>query len=100
MCLECICGDGIFQRSLLCYEPSSFIEEVTAAVISGTFMYRPISLQKVRFEENLEEVSCQTLNSVIYGEDVDLFPILDIRAGMDTVLKHTWTGTSASFPSF
>lgn len=53
-----------------------------------TFVYRPVSLQKVRFEENLKKVSCQALNGVIYGEDMDLFSILDIRTGMDTMSTH------------
>lgn len=77
---------------MFCYERSSFTEEVTAAVISSTFIDRPVSLQKVWFEENLKEVPCQTLNGVIYGEDVDLLPVLDIRAGMDTVIAHMSTG--------
>lgn len=54
-------------------------------------MYRPVSLQEVRLEENLKEVPCEALNGVIDGEDVDLFPILNIRAGMDTSDKHTHT---------
>lgn len=52
-------------------------------------MYGPVSLQKVRFEENLKEVSRQAFNSVIYREDVDLFPIFDVRARMNTVMRHT-----------
>lgn len=55
----------------------------------STFMYGPVGLQKIGFEENVKEVSRQTLNGVIYREDMDLFPILDIRAGMNTVIKHT-----------
>lgn len=54
----------------------------------STFMYGPVSLQKIRFEENLKEVSRQALNGFIYWEDMDLFPVLDVRAGMNTVIKH------------
>lgn len=68
--------------------PCYLLEKVTIAGISGTFVYRPVSLQKVGLKENLKEVPCQTLNSVIYGEDVDLLPILDIRAGMNAVNEH------------
>lgn len=53
-------------------------------------MYRPVSLQKVWFKKNLKEVPCQTLYGVIYGEDVDLLPVLDIRAGVNTVIIHTY----------
>lgn len=49
-------------------------------------MYRAVSLQKVWLEENLKEVPCQALNGVIYGEDMDPLSILDIRAGMNTVI--------------
>lgn len=55
----------------------------------STFMYGPVSLQKIRFEKNVKEVSCQALDGFIYREDMDLFAILDIRAGMNTVMKQT-----------
>lgn len=81
------------QCFVLGYESCSSTEYVTVAGVSSTFMYGPVSLQKVWFEENIKDVPCQTLNGVIYGEDVDLFPVLDIRAGMDTVITHMSTGT-------
>lgn len=63
-------------------------------------MYGPVSLQKIWFEENLKEVSCQALNGLIYREDMDLFPILDIRAGMNTVIKHTSTSNQWIIPHY
>lgn len=62
---------------------------ISGGGVCGTFMYGPVSLKKIRFEENLKEVPRQALNGVIYREDMDLFPILDIRAGMNAVMKHT-----------
>ena len=51
-------------------------------------MYRPVSLQEVWFEENLKEAPSQALNGIIYRENMDLFSIFDIRAGMNTVKMH------------
>lgn len=51
-------------------------------------MHGPVSLKKVRFEENLKEVSCHALDGVIYREDMDPFSILDTRAGMNAVKKQ------------
>lgn len=51
-------------------------------------MYGSVSLQKIWFEENIKEVSRQAHNGFIYWEDMDLFPILNIRASMNAVMKH------------
>lgn len=62
-------------------------------------MYRAVSLQKVWLEENLKEVPCQAFNSVIYGEDMDLLSILDIRAGMNTVITSVhYTRSFMKYP--
>lgn len=62
---------------------------------SVTFMYRPVGLQKVRFEENLKEAPSKAFDSIIYWENMDLFAILDIWTGMDTV-THTHIHTYVS----
>lgn len=52
-------------------------------------MYGPVSLQEVRLEEPFKEVPRQALDGVFNREDVDLFSILDIRAGVDAAMSHT-----------
>lgn len=64
----------------------------------GTFMYGSVSLQKIRLEKNLKEVSRQALDGFIYREDMDLFAIFDIRAGMNTVKKDR--STEVSIPEY
>lgn len=56
---------------------------------SCTFVYGPVSLQEVRLEENFKEAPRQALDGVFDGEDVDLFSILDVRAGVDAAMLHT-----------
>lgn len=68
------------------------LKELAFALVQScfrTFVYWPVRLQKVRLEENFKEVPCQALNSVVNGEEVDLFPILDVRAGMDAGMSKT-----------
>lgn len=61
-------------------------------------MYGSVSLQKIWLEKNLKEVSRQALNGFIYRENMDLFAIFDIRAGMNTVRKDR--STEVSVPDY
>lgn len=50
----------------------------------SAFVCRPVSLQKVWLEEDVEQISGQTLDGVINRENMDLFPVLYIRTGIET----------------
>lgn len=70
-----VSGVGFDDLKLDCSHTTTHKEKI--ALADGS-----VGLEEVGLEVNLEEVSGDTLDSVVDGEDVDALSVLDICAGV------------------
>lgn len=69
-------GVGLNDLELYSAHPSTDQERVA-------FTYRTIGFEEIWLQVDLKNVSTQSLDRVIKGENVDAFPVLNVMAGLD-----------------